>query len=118
MKLDLLSPDVKSAIAVHLSDLRGDPAAQNLSYEGLCNLTRQYVDDGQCNLRRDDDDNDDGVAHAMCAKLRRAKAAEACGDLAAKQRWLEAYIRQVQAETGETLTRTSANTLITLARTL
>src|SRR6185295_7684568 len=69
MKLDLLSPDVKSSIVVHLSDLRGDPAAQPLSYEGLCNLTRLYVDDGQCNLRRDDDDNDDGVAHAMCAKL-------------------------------------------------
>jgi prepilin-type N-terminal cleavage/methylation domain-containing protein len=117
MKLDMLSPDVKSTIAVHLSDLRADPAAQIFSYDGLCNLTRQYVDNGRCNLRREDDD-DDGVAHAMCAKLRKAEAAEARGDHAARQRWLEAYIRQVEAETGKTLTRTRATTLTTLARTL
>jgi len=40
----------------------------------------------------------------MCAKLRKAEAAEARGDHSAKQRWLEAYIHQMQAETGETLT--------------
>ncbi len=117
MKLDMLSPEVKSTIAVHLSDLREDPAAQIFSYDGLCKLTRQYVDNGSCNLRREDDD-DDGVGHAMCAKLRKAEAAEARGDHAAKQRWLEAYIHQVEAETGETLTRTRANTLTTLAGTL
>jgi len=117
MKLDMLSPEVKSTIAVHLSDLRQDPAAQIFSYDGLCNLTIQYVDNGHCNLRREDDD-DDGVGHAMCAKLRKAEAAEARGDHAAKQRWLEAYIHQVEAETGETLTRTRANTLTTLAGTL
>lgn len=115
MKLDLLSPEVKSTIAVHLSDLREDPAAQIFSYDGLCKLTRQYVNNGHCNS---DDDDNDGVAHAMCAKLRRAQAAEACGDHAARQRWLEAYIHQVEAETGETLTRTRAKTLTTLARTL
>jgi prepilin-type N-terminal cleavage/methylation domain-containing protein len=114
MKLDLLSPEVKSAIAVHLSDFREDPAAQIFSYDGLCKLTRQYVNNGHCNSTSDDD----GVGHAMCAKLRRAQAAEACGDHAAKQRWLEAYIRQVEAETGETLTRTRAKTLTGLARTL
>jgi len=117
MKLDMLSPEVKSTITVHLSDLREDPAAEPFSYDGLCKLTRQYVNNGHCNSTSDDDDND-GVAHAMCAKLRRAQAAEACGDHAAKQRWLEAYIRQVEAETGETLTRTRAKTLTTLARTL
>jgi len=117
MKLDMLSPEVKSTIAVHLSDLREDPAAQIFSYDGLCKLTRQYVNNGHCNSTSDDDDND-GVAHAMCAKLRKAEAAEARGDHAAKQRWLEAYIHQVEAETGETLTRTRANTLTALARTL
>jgi prepilin-type N-terminal cleavage/methylation domain-containing protein len=115
MKLDLLSPEVKSTIAVHLSDLREDPSAQVFSYDGLCKLTRQYVNDGHCDSR---DDDNDGVAHAMCAKLRRAEAAERCGDHAAKRRWLDAYIHQVEAETGETLTRTRANTLIALARTL
>jgi hypothetical protein len=117
MKLDMLSPDLKSTIAVHLSDLRANPAAQIFSYDGLCNLTRQYVDNGRCNLRREDDD-DDGIAHTMCAKLRKAEAAEARGDHAARQRWLEAYIHQVEAETGKTLTRTRATTLTTLARTL
>jgi len=37
MKLDMLSPEVKSTIAVHLSDLREDPAAQIFSYDGLAN---------------------------------------------------------------------------------
>jgi prepilin-type N-terminal cleavage/methylation domain-containing protein len=115
MKLGLLSPELKSTITVHLLDLHDDPAAQIFSYEGLCKLTRQYVNQGDCSSR---DNEDDGVAHAMCAKLRRAQAAEACGDRAAKQRWLEAYIHQVEAETGETLTRTRANTLTALARTL
>jgi hypothetical protein len=116
MKLDMLSPEVKSTIAVHLADLREDPAAQIFSYDGLCKLTREYVNSGHCNSTSDDDN--DGVAHAMCAKLRKAEAAEARSDHAAKQRWLEAYIHQVEAETGETLTRTRANTLTTLAGTL
>jgi|GEM_PF-958212 len=116
MKLDLLSPELKSTIAVQLSDLREDQAAQIFSYDGLCKLTRQYVNKGDCSSR--DNDDHDGAAHAMCAKLRRAEAAETCGDQAAKQRWLEAYIHQVEAVTGETLTRTRANTLIALARTL
>ena len=83
MKLDTLSPELKSTIAVHLSDLRDDPATQIFSYDGLCKLTRQYVNNGHCNSTSDDDDND-GVAHAMCAKLRRAQAAETRGDHAAK----------------------------------
>jgi prepilin-type N-terminal cleavage/methylation domain-containing protein len=116
MKLNLLSPELKSTIAVHLLDLHEDPAAQVFSYEGLCKLTRQYVNKGDCSSR--DNDDDDGVAHALCTKLRKAQAAEECGDLAAKQRWLEAYIHQVEAQTGETLTRTRANTLSALARTL
>ena len=115
MKFDLLSPEEKSTIAVHLSDLRRDRGMQIFSYDGLCELTRQYINNGRCNY---DDDRNDGVAQAMCAKLRRAQAAEMCGDQAAKQRWLEAYIRQVEAETGATLTRTRATTLTALARTL
>jgi len=115
MKLDLISPEVKSTIAVHLSDLREDPLAQIFTYDVLCKLTREYVNNGQCNSEHDDND---GVARAMCAKLRKAQAAEACGDYASKQRWLDAYVRQVAAETGESLTRTRARTLIGLARTL
>jgi prepilin-type N-terminal cleavage/methylation domain-containing protein len=112
MKLDLLSPELKSTVAVSLSDLHEDPAAQVFSYDGLCKLTRQYVNHGNCNS----DDDSDGEAHAMCAKLRRAQAAEECGGQAT--RWIEAYIHQVEAATGESLTRTRAQTLIALARAL
>jgi prepilin-type N-terminal cleavage/methylation domain-containing protein len=114
MKLDLLSPELKSTIAVSLSDLREDPGAQLFSYDGLCELTRQYVNNGHCNF----DGGGDGEAHAMCVKLKRAQAAEECGDAAVKQRWIEAYVHQVEAATGETLTRSRAQTLIALARAL
>ncbi len=72
MKLDELSPDVRSAISVRLTDLQGSPAAQFFSYDGLCDLTREYVAEdspGSCgrrvenyqveNYHNDDDDNDD-----------------------------------------------------------
>lgn len=105
MKLDMLSPEVKATIGVQLSDLHGDPAAQFFSYDGLCNLTKQYV-------------NKEGVAHAMCAKLSAAEAAEARGDLQAKKGSLGAYMNQVAAQSGKAVTRRRAATLTTLARTL
>ena len=78
MKLDLLSPELKSTIVVHLLDLHEDPAAQIFSYEGLCKLTRQYINNGDCSSR---DNDEKGVAHAMCAKLRRAQAAESAATM-------------------------------------
>ncbi|MBA3246545.1 MAG: prepilin-type N-terminal cleavage/methylation domain-containing protein [Pyrinomonadaceae bacterium] len=105
MKLDVLSPEVKAASGVRLSDLQGAPTAQFFSYDGLCSLTKQYV-------------NKEGVAHAMCAKLRAAAAAEARGDLEAKRGALGAYMNQVAAQLGQALTRRRAATLTTLARTL
>jgi prepilin-type N-terminal cleavage/methylation domain-containing protein len=105
MKLGLLSPDLKSAIGVHLSDLQGDATSQFFSYGGLCDLTKTYV-------------NKNGVANGMCAKLSAAEAAEARGDLQAKKGSLGAYVNQVAAQSGKSLTRKRATTLITLAGTL
>jgi len=110
MKLDLISPDLKATIGVHLSDLHGDPAAQFFSYDGLCDLTRAYV-----NNRSDDDG---GVANGLCAKLEAAEDAEARGDDEAKQHLLDAYTNQLAAQTGKSLTRVNATTLTRLAQTL
>ena len=103
MKLDMLSPEVKATIGVQLSDLHGDPAEQIFSYDGLCNLTKQYV-------------NKEGVAHAMCAKLSAAEAAEARGDYEAMRGALGAYANQVAAQSGKTLTRRRAITLTLLKK--
>jgi type II secretory pathway pseudopilin PulG len=110
MKLDMISPDLKGTIGVHLSDLRGDPTAQFFSFDGLCDLTRAYV-----NNRRDDDG---GVANGLCAKLEAAEDAEARGNDEAKQHLLDAYTKQLAAQTGKSLTRVNATTLTRLAQTL
>ncbi len=109
MKLDLISPDLKQSIGVHLSDLHGDPAAQFFSYDGLCTLTRAYVNHG---------DQDGGVANGLCAKLEAAEDAEARGDDQAKQNLLDAYTNQLSAQAGKSLTRANATTLNRLAQTL
>ena len=41
MKLNELSPEVRSAISVRLTDLQGNAAAQFFSYDGLCDLTQR-----------------------------------------------------------------------------
>ena len=105
MKLDVLSPEMKMTIGVHLSDLQGEPAAQFFSYDGLCELTKLYV-------------NNEGVANAVCAKLGAAEAAGARGDYEAKKGLLGAYMHQVAAQSGKDLTRRSATTLTSLAQTL
>jgi prepilin-type N-terminal cleavage/methylation domain-containing protein len=105
MKLGSLSADLKSAIGVHLSDLQGDATSQFFSYNGLCDLTKMYV-------------NKEGIANAMCAKLSAAEAAEARGDYQAEKGSLGAYANQVAAQSGKSLTRKRATTLVTLAGTL
>jgi type II secretory pathway pseudopilin PulG len=105
MKLDLISPDVRSQAGVLLADLEGDPAAQYFSYDGLCSLTRYYV-------------SNHGIANSMCAKLSAAGAAEERGDQAAKLGALAAYRNQLNAQSGKALTAGRASTLTTFARAL
>jgi len=105
MKLDLVGPDVKMETGAELSDLEGDATAQYFSYDGLCVLTRSYV-------------NKTGIANSMCAKLDAAEDAEQRGDLAAKRGALHAYRNQVTAQSDQALAARRATTLITIARTL
>ena len=105
MKLDLVSPELKSASGLALSDLEGDATSLYFSYSGLCDLTKSYVDNT-------------GIANSMCAKLRAAEAAEERGDVEAKRGALGAYINHVAAQSGTGTTHGRATTLITFARTL
>lgn len=105
MMLDVLSPDVRAGVGILRSDLQNDPTLELFSYEGLCSLTRQYV-------------NKAGVANAMCATLAAAADAERRGNLEAKRGALGAYTNQAAAQSGKSLTRRRATTLTTLARAL
>ena len=104
MKLNLLDAEVKKEIGIELSDLEGDATSQFFSYNGLCDLTKQYV-------------NNSGIANSMCAKLSAAEAAEGRGNLGAKRGALRAYIH-VNAQSGKSITSGNATTLITFAHTL
>lgn len=57
-----------------------------------------------------------GVASSMLAKLRAAEAAAARGNASAKAGAIGAFINEVQAQSGKTLTAEQAATLIRLAR--
>jgi type II secretory pathway pseudopilin PulG len=104
MKLDMLSADERAQIGVHFSDLQGDPTAQFFSYGGLCDLTKMYV-------------NKEGVASAMCAKLSAAAAAEERGDFEARNGAVTAYLNQLAAQSGKSLTRKREMTLNNLIKT-
>jgi prepilin-type N-terminal cleavage/methylation domain-containing protein len=103
MKLDVLTPDLRNTIAIVRADIQRDPSQQVFSYEGLCGLTTLYV-------------TKPGVAAGMCAKLSAAADAETRGNLEAKRGALEAYINQVAAQSGKSLTRRRATTLTAIAR--
>jgi hypothetical protein len=104
MKLEELSPDARRRIGVEISALQGNPTEAFFSFDGLCDLTHQYIDEGKAN--------------SLCANLRAAKAADARGDAQAKARFIRAYIDEVMEQVHKTLTRRNGTTLATLARTL
>jgi FIMAH domain-containing protein len=59
-----------------------------------------------------------GVVDGLTAKLAAAQAAEAKGNLTAKANQLQAFVNQVNAQTGKSLTREAADILIRLAKAL
>jgi prepilin-type N-terminal cleavage/methylation domain-containing protein len=69
------------------------------SFESLCALTTGYIGEG-------------GVAHALCAKLREAGAAEERGNSQAKAGALGAYANQLRAQTGKRIPAADASTLM------
>ncbi len=74
----------------------------DVTYARLCELTQEAV-------------SNDGVAHALCAKLEAAAAAEARGNDDAKAGSLGAFVNQLEAQSGKSLTAEAAAYLIALA---
>jgi predicted extracellular nuclease len=76
-----------------------------VTFDSLCDLTRLYV------TKTD-------VENALCEKLDTAEAAATSGDAKAKANALNAYVKQIKAQTGKSLTAAQAQILIALARQL
>ena len=77
----------------------------DVSYANLCALTRLYVDDAD-------------VADGLCDKLAAAEAAEARGATSAKRAALRAYVNQLEAQSGKSITADAAAWLAGLAQSL
>jgi hypothetical protein len=71
----------------------------------LCNLTQRFVSSA-------------GIANSMCVKLNAAGAAIARGNMQAKAGPLGAYVKEVQAQTGKSVSAANAAILISLANQL
>ncbi|MCX6012651.1 MAG: hypothetical protein NTV30_04435, partial [Chloroflexi bacterium] len=59
-----------------------------------------------------------GIANSMISKIDNAKVANAKGNANTKTHMIDAFINEVQAQTGKTISPDNANTLITLAKAL
>jgi predicted extracellular nuclease len=77
----------------------------DVTYSSLCVLTTYYVDDPL-------------VAASLCDKLRAAEAAADRGNTKAKNGSLAAYVKQVEAQSGKSVTTAEAATLTNLAKAL
>jgi hypothetical protein len=77
----------------------------DVSYANLCALTRSYVTDAD-------------VADGLCDKLAAAEAAEARGNQNAKRGALGAYVNQLEAQSGKSITADAATWLAGLAESL
>jgi predicted extracellular nuclease len=75
------------------------------TFADLARLTSLYVDHA-------------GLENSLLAKLRAAEAAAKRGDDAAKQEILAAFVNEVQAQSGKSLTAAQAEQLIRIARSL
>jgi prepilin-type N-terminal cleavage/methylation domain-containing protein/prepilin-type processing-associated H-X9-DG protein len=103
MKLDMISPELNRQISVGLPAVQNEPGNSLFSFDGVCNLTRLYV-------AREED------ANRLCELLRAADEAWRRGDIAAKDRFLDSYIDEVERYSwAYQLTRRKATTLLMLA---
>ena len=96
-----LSEATSANIAVSAGEIelaRGDQAPL-FSYDGLRILTTTMI-------------VSDGLSNVLFEKLEAAEAAEASGDLPARDRAVNSYRKLVKAEIGRSITRANANTLI------
>jgi hypothetical protein len=90
-------------------DVDGDFAVtiglHRLSYSRLCLLTHRLVTKA-------------GIAHALCVKLQNAEAAAVRGNTNARDGLIGAYINQLRAQTGKSVTAENADALVALAERL
>jgi prepilin-type N-terminal cleavage/methylation domain-containing protein len=99
MKLDTLSEEMSSQVGVEGGILRSTDGGQTwFSLEGLCHLTDLYVTDKK-------------VAGELCKKLRLAEAANARGDLRARDRLIAEFFDDLEKQVHLTLTRQNATTM-------
>lgn len=95
--------------AVTATDLAGNSTTATatvtvgVTYGSLCGLTELWVEKA-------------GVAHSLCVKLQNAAAAEARGNMTAKEGLLEAYRHELEAQSGKSITPEHAAILIELSR--
>jgi len=87
---------------IALSDLTSGLSPPLFSYESLRVATNDFV-------------TETGVANGLNANLNAAEAAEARQDLAAKAGAIQAYINQLSAQSGKTLTTIEAHALAVMA---
>lgn len=104
MRLNSLSSEERMAISVSLSGLQGNPG-EILDFDGLCSLTQMYV-------------TEQGAANQLCAKLIAAKNAAQHGNVEDRDRFLTAYINDVEAQIHRTVTKRKGITMIMIVKTL
>jgi prepilin-type N-terminal cleavage/methylation domain-containing protein/prepilin-type processing-associated H-X9-DG protein len=103
MKLDMLSPELDRQISVGLPTVQSEPGYSLFSFDSLCNLTRLYV-------------NREVDANRLCELLRGAEEAEARGDTAAKDGFLDSYVSDVERYSwAYQLTRRRTTTILLVA---
>ena len=76
-----------------------------VTFEGLCQLVDRWV-------------TQPGVRNSLCQKLRAAKAARERGNVDASNNILDAFIHEVEAQSGKAIPADKATTLIRLAQAL
>jgi hypothetical protein len=86
LKLDTLNPELNRQFSDGHPEIQDEPGNSHFTFDGLRNLTRQYVG-------REED------ANRLCKLLRAAEEAAARGDFTAKARFLGSYIDEVSAQT-------------------
>jgi len=105
MKFDLLPAIQRSSISVRLEDLDGQATDAFFSYDGVCTLAQIYV-------------TNHGIANALCSKLDAAHQAELRGNRQARNNALGAFMNQLNAQAGKSLTRKDAAALANLGQVL
>jgi prepilin-type N-terminal cleavage/methylation domain-containing protein len=102
MKLDILSEDEQQAIAVNISDLEQANQSALFSYSRLMLLTKACI-------------NQPEIGDSLSEKLEIAQAAEAKGDLRARNEAMEKFQEQIDSQIGRTITAADARRLTVLA---